>query len=56
MEQSYRVKRILKGIKIKDIAKYIGCSNSTICRYEREDNYQISLEKVQMYKHYIDQN
>lgn len=56
MKQEYRIKRIIKNIKIKDIAKHVGCSSTTICRWEKEEDFIMIPEKVDMYKHYIDQN
>lgn len=50
----YRIKRLAKRIKTQDVARYVGCSNSTISRLENEENYQIKREKVDKYKEYID--
>lgn len=51
---NYKLLRISKKIKVKDVAEYVGCSSSTISRYENEDDYQIKAEKVEKYKYFID--
>ena len=52
--EEYRMKRLAKRIKLKDVARYVGCSNSTISRLENEKYYQIKQEKVDRYKEFID--
>lgn len=52
--ESYRIKRLAKRIKLKDVADYVSCSNSTISRLENEEDYQIKREKVDRYKEFID--
>lgn len=51
---NYRIKRLAKRIKTQDVARYVGCSNSTISRLENEEYYQIKQEKVDKYKEFID--
>lgn len=52
--ENYRIKRLAKRIKLKDVANYVQCSNSTISRLENEEDYQIKREKVDKYKEFID--
>lgn len=51
---NYKLLRISKKIKVKDVAEYVGCSSSTISRLENEEDYQIKAEKVEKYKYFID--
>lgn len=52
--EKYRMMRLGKRIKLQDVAKYVGCSNSTISRLENEKNYSIIKQKVKKYKEYIE--
>lgn len=54
MLEEYRLKRLMKRIKLKDVAEYVGCSSSTISRLENEKGYQIKPDKVEKYKYFID--
>lgn len=49
----YKLLRISKKIKVKDVAEYVGCSSSTISRLENEEDYQIKADKVEKYKYFI---
>ncbi|KQL54060.1 XRE family transcriptional regulator [Heyndrickxia shackletonii] len=49
----YFLKRRHKKISMQKIAKYIGCSQSLISRYEIGDCL-MSEEKIQLYKEFID--
>lgn len=51
---NYKLQRISKKIKLKDVAEYVQCSNSTISRFENEEEYPISEEKRERYKNYIE--
>lgn len=50
----WKLLRVKKGIRIKQIAEYIGCSLSYIARYEKGVVNMIP-KKVKMYKKYIKQ-
>lgn len=49
----YLIKRRMKKIRMTEIAKYIGCSQSLISRFETGD-CSMSTRKIEKYKEYID--
>ncbi|PIH55343.1 helix-turn-helix transcriptional regulator [Paenibacillus marchantiae] len=49
----YRAKRIIKRIKITEIAVHLGCHRGTVGHFEN-NGYPMSKEKIQKYKEYID--
>ncbi|PAE12472.1 transcriptional regulator [Niallia circulans] len=51
----YFLKRRQKKISMQKIAKYIGCSQSLISRYETGD-CGMAKEKIELYREYIDKN
>ncbi|UTI42436.1 helix-turn-helix transcriptional regulator [Niallia sp. RD1] len=51
----YFLKRRQKKISMQKIAKYIGCSQSLISRYETGD-CGMSKPKIELYRKYIDRN
>ncbi|MEK3823141.1 helix-turn-helix domain-containing protein [Paenibacillus sp. FSL K6-1558] len=51
----YRLKRLGKRIKSKDVAEYLGVHPVTISHFENRGNY-MSKEKIAKYKEYIDNN
>lgn len=52
-KEEYLLKRRRKGITHNELAKVLGCSQSTISRFER-DLRDISEEKIKKYETYID--
>ncbi len=50
----WKLLRVKKGIKIKEIAEYLGCSLSYVARYEKGVVNMID-KKVKGYKQYINQ-
>lgn len=52
-KELYIYKRRGLKIKLREVAKYIGCSISLISRYENND-INISDTKEYLYKEYID--
>jgi len=56
MFNDYRLKRIFKEIKLKDVAKFCGCSSSALSRFEHQDGKPISDERIELYKKYIDEH
>ena len=53
-KDEYFLKRRYKKISMQEIAKYIGCSQSLISRYETGD-CGMSQKKIDKYRSYIDQ-
>ncbi|MFB7303551.1 helix-turn-helix domain-containing protein [Heyndrickxia sporothermodurans] len=53
VKDEYFLKRRHKKISMQKIAKYIGCSQSLISRYETGD-CGMSESKIEMYREYID--
>jgi transcriptional regulator with XRE-family HTH domain len=49
---NYRMKRIYKKIKLKQIADYLNVSSSLICRYEH--GLSMSKSNVKLYRYFID--
>ena len=49
----YIIKRRKNKIRLKELAKYIGCSISLLSRYENYD-IEMSDAKEYLYKQYID--
>ncbi|QNG61986.1 helix-turn-helix transcriptional regulator [Bacillus sp. PAMC26568] len=52
-KEEYLLKRRTKKIRMKELAKYIGCSQSLISRYET-NICGMSKEHIQRYREYID--
>lgn len=52
---AWKMKRIEKRIKQKDVAAYLGCSNALLSLYENEKE-SMSADKVASYKNYIQSN
>lgn len=50
--RSWKLKRMGKGIILKDIAKYVGYSISMINKYENEHR-EMAEDKVIRYREYI---
>ena len=48
----WKIKRIEKKIKLKDIAGYVGCSNAMICMYEKGERNLLD-DKERKYKDFI---
>lgn len=53
IKDEYLIKRRKKKITMTQIAKYIGCSQSLISRYETGD-CKMSEIKINRYREYID--
>lgn len=53
MREIYRMKRKKKRITLKEISDHIRCHLSLISKYEI-GNCEISREKIQAYRQYID--
>ncbi len=53
IKEHYILKRRKKKIRLRQIAEYIGCSQSLISRYETGDCEMEKL-KVEKYKDFID--
>lgn len=53
IKERYILKRRKKKIRLRQIAEYIGCSQSLISRYETGDCEMEKL-KVEKYKDFID--
>ncbi|QUH20219.1 helix-turn-helix domain-containing protein [Alkaliphilus sp. B6464] len=51
----YKLERIRKKIKLKDVAKEIGISTGTVSRYENNKR-EMTEEHIQKYKKYIEEN
>lgn len=51
----YVIKRRQKRIRLKEIAEYIGCSQSLLSKYET-GTANIIPDKLRMYQDYIDKN
>ncbi|MBU5445682.1 helix-turn-helix transcriptional regulator [Paenibacillus sp. MSJ-34] len=53
--KQWRIKRIASNIKLKDVAKAIGISDSYLCKYEKE---QVKLDHrlIDKYKRYIEEH
>jgi transcriptional regulator with XRE-family HTH domain len=49
----YILKRRRKKIRLRQLAEFIGCSQSLISRYETE-NCEMEKEKIRKYKEFID--
>lgn len=54
-KEKYFLLRRSKKITLTEIAKYIGCSQSLLSRYETNDCGMCNI-KIQKYKQYIDLN
>lgn len=52
--KNWRIKRIANDIKLKDVAKAIGISDSYLCRYEK-GQVQLNRKIVDKYKAYIEE-
>lgn len=48
----WKIERMKKGIKLKEIADYLNCSISLLSRFENE-KIKIAADKVADYKYYI---
>lgn len=53
IRETYRVKRFEKRIRIKELAKHIGCSASQISNFENGHN-NFGYDKLMKYVNYID--
>lgn len=49
----YAFRRKKKKIRLREIAKYIGCSIALLSRYENNE-LDMKEEKIKLYKFYID--
>lgn len=49
----YRLKRLGKRIKSKEVAEFLGVHGVTISHFENR-GYPMSKEKIEKYKEYID--
>lgn len=54
LRDEYLLKRRKKRITHKELAEYIGCSQSLLSRYERGE-CGMKKEKVELYRRYIDE-
>lgn len=52
-KDEYVLKRRKKKIRLRQLAEYIGCSQSLISQYET-GNCEMDLVKVRKYKEFID--
>lgn len=53
VREEYFLKRRKKNIKLKELAKYIGCSQALISLYET-GKCDMSLDKLEKYRNYIE--
>jgi transcriptional regulator with XRE-family HTH domain len=53
IKEEYILKRRKKKIRLRQLAEYIGCSQSLISRYETGD-CEMDKEKVKKYREFID--
>ncbi|MGD0030613.1 helix-turn-helix transcriptional regulator [Paenibacillus illinoisensis] len=51
--ERYRLKRLSKRIKSKEVASYVGVHITTISHFENR-GYPMSKEKIEKYREYID--
>ena len=51
--KDWRIKRITKDIKLKEVAKAIGISDSYLCKYER-GQCDLPVKLVEKYQKYIE--
>jgi transcriptional regulator with XRE-family HTH domain len=52
-KEMYILRRRRKKIRLRQLAEFIGCSQSLISRYETE-NCAMEKEKIRKYKEFID--
>lgn len=52
---AWKMKRIEKRIKQKDVAAYLNCSSALLSLYENEKE-SMSADKIAKYKNYIECN
>ncbi|EHL78972.1 helix-turn-helix domain-containing protein [Bacillus smithii] len=55
LRDEYHLLRRKKGIKLKDLAKYVGCSIALLSKYESGKS-GMKKEKVELYREFIDNN
>ncbi|PFR96965.1 transcriptional regulator [Priestia megaterium] len=53
IKDEYVLKRRRKRIRLRQIAEYIGCSQSLLSQYET-GNCEMNKNKVEKYKNFID--
>lgn len=53
LREEYRIKRIMKYIRLRELADLLGCHLATVSHYEN-GRYDMSEDKVAKYKEYID--
>ncbi|ERM91926.1 hypothetical protein O163_08235 [Caldanaerobacter subterraneus subsp. yonseiensis KB-1] len=52
--EEYILKRKRKGIRLKQIANYIGCSEALLCKYEK-GHLELKDKIKKMYENFIDE-
>jgi transcriptional regulator with XRE-family HTH domain len=52
-KEKYIIKRRRKKIRLRQLAEFIGCSQSLVSRYETE-NCEMDIEKIRKYRGFID--
>lgn len=52
--EEYIIKRKRKGIRLKEIAKKLGCSEALICKYEK-GHLDLKTDVLKAYQNYIDE-
>lgn len=53
-KDAYFLKRKKKGIRLQQIAQYLGCSASWVSRFETGVAATMAVEKMEAYRQYID--
>lgn len=53
LRDEYHLLRRKKGIKLKELAEYVGCSIALLSKYESGKS-GMKKEKVELYREYID--
>jgi transcriptional regulator with XRE-family HTH domain len=51
--EEYVIKRKRKGIRLRQIANYIGCSEALLCKYEK-GHLDLKEHVKEMYEKFID--
>lgn len=51
--ESYRIKRIMKYIRLRELSDILDCHLATVSHYEN-GRYDMSEDKVMKYREYID--
>jgi len=51
--EEYVIKRKRKGIRLRQIANYIGCSEALLCKYEK-GHIELKDKTKELYERFID--